>query len=224
MVTRRGPDPAWLVMAAVVAALGFVLWSLISGAYHTGAPHYTMYGPTMNGIAVVASADPAFADTVRESLGAIPHAMGPAWEFDVRAERPDVPHILVVPISGLEGGESPFQNCLNPGWRGSADLWRGIVRVCTDWWRGADDVRHAVLHETLHVAGVGHYFGPGPNVMCSGEDGRNTCTDMSSIYDLGRDPDTVAALLHLYGEDGWKPPNNMHPCPKYNPGTGLCEP
>jgi hypothetical protein len=213
-----------LVLGAAAAALAFVLWWVISDSYHTGPSYYTMHGPILNGVPMVASADPAFAHTIQEGLDTIPHTMGPGWEIDVRDARPDTPHILVVPISGLEGAESLFQNCLNPEWRGSADLRHGTIRVCTDWWRDSNHIRHTILHETLHIVGIGHHFGPGPNIMCSAEDGRTTCADMSSVTDLGQDPDTVAALLHLYGDDGWAPLNNMHTCPKYDPRTGLCVP
>ena len=215
-------DPSWLLLGAAAAILGFVVWWAVSDAYHQGPPYYMMHGPTLRGTPPVASSDPAFADTIRKSLDTIPTAMGPGWEFDVRDVQPDVPHILIIPISAWEGTELPFHNCLNPQWRGSADLRYGVIHVCTDWWRDTRHIHHAILHEVIHVAGVGHHFGPGPNIMCSGEGGRTTCPDMSTVTDLGQDSDTRAALLHLYGEDGWAPPNNMHPCPKYNPRTGLC--
>lgn len=222
MAANHRPDPAWFLLGATAAALVLVMWWVVSDSYRDGPPHYMMYGPTLRGIPPVAPSDPAFADIIRESLDTIPSAMGPGWEFDVRDERPDTPHILIAPIYGLEGAGSLFDNCLNPQWRGSADLRSGIIHICADWWRDMRDVRHAILHETIHVTGVGHHFGPGPNIMCSGEEGRNTCTDMSAVTDLGQDPHTRAALLHLYGENGWMPPNNPHPCPKFNPDTGLC--
>ena len=222
MATIRRPDPALLLLGITAAALMLVVWWVIYDSYRDGPPHYTMHGPTLRGMPPIAPLDPAFAGTIRESLDTIPSVMGPGWEFDVRDERPDTPHILVVPIYGLEGADSLFDNCLNPHWRGSADLRRGIIHICADWWRDMHHIRHAVLHETIHIVGVGHYFGPGPNIMCSGEEGRNTCADMSAVTYLSQDPDTRAALLHLYGEDGWMPPNNPHPCPKYSPRTGLC--
>lgn len=209
-----------ILLGVLVVTVAAMLWWIISDRYHEGPSYYTLGTPRPHAPAIYV-ADAAHAKTASEALGQIAETMGPQWTLAIHDSPPDAFHITIRPVSGLAHTASGWKNCLNPEWRGSADYADHTIHVCTDWWRDPADVRHAILHETIHMMGVGHHFGQGPNIMCSGEDGRTTCAHMGRTS-LAEDAHTRTVLLYLYGEDGWAPPNRAHPCQKFYAETSSC--
>lgn len=212
-----------ILLVVLVGVVALMLWWSVSNNTHTGPAYYDITLSLWPRPPVIVT-DTSFVDTVQTSLDVLPQVMGPAWQLSVQDTLPDTPYrIIIRPLSGMEQTDSG-DTCANPEWRGSADYSVGVIYVCTDWWRSQTDIQHTILHEMLHMMGLGHYHGPGPNIMCSTEEGWRTCTTMVSGYGLEQDTHTQDVLRYLYGDDGWGLPNLDEPCVRYYPETASCAP
>lgn len=214
-----------ILLVVLVGVVAVMLWWNISGNTHAGPAYYQITLLSLWPGPPVIVTDASFVDTVQASLDVLPRVMGPGWQLPVQDTMPDdTPYrIIIRPLSGMEQVESGH-SCANPEWRGSADYSTGVIYVCTDWWRTQTDIQDTILHEVLHMMGLGHYHGPGPNIMCSTEEGWRTCTNTVSGYGLEQDIHTQDVLRYLYGDDGWGLPNLGEPCVQYYPETGSCTP
>ena len=212
-----------ILLVVLVGLVSVMLWWSVSGHIHTGPEYYEITLSSLWPRPPVIVTDVSFVDTVRDSLDVLPRVMGPGWQLSVQDTIPaDTPYrIIIRPLSGMEQTESG-NSCANPEWRGLADYSTGVIYVCTDWWRTQSDIRHTILHEVLHMMGLGHYHGYGPNVMCSTEEGWRTCTNTVSDYGLEQDVHTQDVLRYLYGDDGWGLPNLDAPCVRYYTESGSC--
>lgn len=206
------------ITAAAVVAL---LWWSISDNYHTGPSYYTMAMPLPYKPAIFVP-DIEHTMVVQDALDDIILSMGPKWGLDILNTKPTTLHITIHVVSGIRDTNSGWANCLNPEWGGMADYRTGTIYVCVDWWRSESDVQHAILHETIHMMGVGHYFGDGPNMMCSEEGGRSTCANTSIDIKLIDDVYTQNILRYMYGDDGWPAPNRQHVCERFYIDTQSC--
>ena len=70
-----------------------------------------------------------------------------------------------------------------------------------------EQVSYVAGHEFIHTVGLGHAFNKPGDVMCSVEQGKATCPNN---FFPGSKPSkfNLAAIRALYGNDGWKNPNN----------------
>ena len=79
--------------------------------------------------------------------------------------------------------------------------------VCSLDSRTDEDIGATVVHEFVHAIGLGHTFNIPGDLMCSVEDGKETCPGeipKSTVFsDLN-----LAALAAIYGTDGFQNPNN----------------
>ena len=69
------------------------------------------------------------------------------------------------------------------------------------------DVAATAAHEFIHAVGLGHTFNKRSDLMCSVEDGRATCDGLSSKSKTPSDLN-LAAIVQIYGKDGFGSPNN----------------
>lgn len=67
-------------------------------------------------------------------------------------------------------------------------------------------VSATAAHEFIHAVGLGHAFNKNGDLMCSVENGVETC----STYNKAKTPSalSLAGVVKLYGTDGYKNPNN----------------
>ena len=81
--------------------------------------------------------------------------------------------------------------------------------VCYKDGRTNKDVAATAVHEFIHAVGVGHTFNIRGDRMCSIEDDVPTCPDLSS---KSKTPSglNLAAIVAIYGTDGFQNPNNNH--------------
>lgn len=82
--------------------------------------------------------------------------------------------------------------------------------VCTNngnYFFSTSDVSATSAHEFIHAMGLGHAFNKAGDLMCSIENGKQTCNNLFSKSKLPSDFN-LAATAKLYGSDGFKNPNN----------------
>ena len=83
------------------------------------------------------------------------------------------------------------------------------TQVCTTTFgspRSSNDVAATAGHEFIHAMGLGHAFNKKGDLMCSVEDGVQTCP--SSVTRSNQPSDfNLAATAYLYNSDGFKNPN-----------------
>lgn len=218
---RPAGKTANIILCVSVLVVAALLWWSISDNYHSGPSYYTMVTPLPYAPTIYVS-DTEHIATVQNGLDDIVSSMGPQWGFAIQDTKPDTLHITIHAISGVQDSDSGWLNCLNPEWSGIADYTTGTIHVCVDWWRDDADIEHAILHETIHMMGVGHYFGQGPNIMCSEEQNRSTCANSSGDIRLDDDVYTQIVLQYMYGDDGWQAPNRQHICQKFYTDTLSC--
>lgn len=68
-------------------------------------------------------------------------------------------------------------------------------------------IASTAAHEFIHAVGLGHTFNKKGDMMCSVEDGRATCSGLSSKSKTPSDLN-LAAVVQIYGNDGFSNPNN----------------
>ncbi len=71
------------------------------------------------------------------------------------------------------------------------------------------EVSATAAHEFIHAVGLGHTFNKPGDLLCSVEDGINTCPQ--SPYPNSKTPSdlNLEAVAHIYGTDGFTMPNNL---------------
>ncbi len=210
-----------LILFATIAVAALLLWWSVSDNYHTG-PSYYMVATPLPYEPVIFVPNAEYMATVQDALSDIPLSMGPQWGLVTLNTRPATLHITIHVISGVQDTDSGWANCLNPEWSGMADYRSGTIYVCVDWWRSDADIKYAILHETIHMMGVGHYFGESPNMMCSEENNQSTCAGASTDIRLSDDTSTQNVLRYMYGDDGWSAPNRQHVCKIFYTDTMSC--
>lgn len=81
-----------------------------------------------------------------------------------------------------------------------------IFAGCQDQPFTHEIVRDTSIHELAHGFGLGHTFNKDGDLMCSVEDGVETCRANSGGYNPPSDLN-IDAILQLYGNDGFAEPN-----------------
>ena len=76
-------------------------------------------------------------------------------------------------------------------------------------------------HEFIHAMGLGHTFGRAGDLMCSKENGKLTCPNLSSKSRVPSDLN-LSAIAKIYGRDGYQVPNNnVEFRSKFHPGDPI---
>lgn len=69
------------------------------------------------------------------------------------------------------------------------------------------DIMSTTMHEIIHAIGVGHTFNIPNDMLCSVEEGSETCPDRRNESTIPSELN-LAAVVALYGTDGFQNPNN----------------
>jgi hypothetical protein len=87
-------------------------------------------------------------------------------------------------------------------------------KVCTTF-GGYTNLPNSIVsflssHEFIHTVGLGHAFNKPGDMMCSEEKGSPTCGLSDALRNPIRSPSNldIAAVVEMYGTDGWQNPNN----------------
>ena len=142
------------------------------------------------------------------------------WNVDFEVVRPgevfnEKPDVIVDLVTRDDGYTTSDGSKCGPN--GSDRLLLGWARkhapkpvptvVCSLDSRTDEQIGATAVHEFVHAIGLGHTFNIPGDLMCSIEDGKETCKNLSSKSTIFSDLN-LAALAAIYGTDGFQNPNN----------------
>lgn len=121
------------------------------------------------------------------------------------SKKPDIVVNLVTPE--IESGcNTDFYGYAMISENPSKPIQTFVCVIFNDQERNAEAISATSAHEFIHAMGLGHAFNKDKDMMCSIEDGKETC----NTYGKSKTPSTLnlAGVVQIYGLDGFRSPNN----------------